>query len=150
MSTAIKQRLQDDVNAALKARHKPKVAALRLILAAVKQYEVDNRAQVTDEVALGLLAKLAKQRRESIEQFDAAGRDDLVAQERYELELITAYLPAQLSAEEIAQHIDAAISAAGAESMRDMGKVMGQLKAAIGGRADMGAVSAEVKARLSN
>lgn len=148
MSTAVKQRLHDDANAALKARDKPQVATLRLILATVKQYEVDNRLERTDDIALGLLGKLATQRRESIEQFNAAGRDDLVAQERYELELITAYLPAELSAEEIAQHIDDAISAAGAGSMRDIGRVMGKLKAHIGGRADMGAVSAEVKARL--
>lgn len=134
----------------MKAGDKPRTAALRLISAAVKQHEVDTRSEVDDELAVELLTRMAKQRRESIAQYESAGRDDLVAQERFELDLITAYLPAQLSPAEIDQHVADAIAATGAAGIRDMGKVMGRLNAALKGRADMGAVSAAVKARLAD
>ena len=133
----------------MRAGEKPKLAALRLISAAVKQYEVDHRIALEDGTALDLLTKMAKQRRESISQFQSGGRDDLVKQEEFELALILEYLPQPLSNEEVAQHIADAIAATGAEVARDMGKVMGMLNAKLKGRTDMAAVSALVKARLA-
>ena len=133
----------------MKAGEKDKLAALRLIAAAVKQFEVDNRTEVDDTHALELLTRMAKQRRESITQFEAAKRDDLVARERFELELINAYLPAQLEPAAIEQHIAAAITRSGASSARDMGKVMALLNQELKGRADMAAVSGLVKTRLT-
>ncbi len=149
MGQAFKEQLSADIKTAMKAHEKEKLGALRLIAAVVKQYEVDQRAEVDDAVAVDLLTRMAKQRRESITQYEAANRDDLVATEQFELDLITAYLPAQLSAAEIDQHVVDAIAASGAAGMRDMGKVMGRLNAELKGRADMGVVSAAVKARLS-
>ena len=149
MSASFKERLNEDVKIALKAGEKSKLAALRLIAAAVKQFEVDRRIALDDGAAVDLLSKMAKQRRESIVQFQAGSRADLVAREQFELELITGYLPQPLSAEEIEQQIMAAIGAAGATSVRDMGKVMSVLNVQIKGRADMAAVSARVKARLA-
>lgn len=149
MSASFKERLNDDIKAALKAGEKGKLRALRLILAGVRQFEVDERTALDDTASIGLLTKMAKQRRESISQFDAAGRDDLSATERFELDLITGYLPPQLSDAEIDTHIEAALTGAGASSMRDMGKVMGRLNEELKGQADMGAVSAKVKSRLS-
>ena len=134
----------------MKAGEKQKVGALRLISAAVKQYEVDNRAEIDQARVVEMLMRMSKQRRESISQFDSAGRADLVAIEQFELDLITAYLPAQLSADEIKQYVSAAIAETGATSMRDMGKVMGRLNAELKGQADMAIVSAEVKAHLSS
>lgn len=148
MSESFKDRLNDDIKVALKAGEKSKLAALRLISAAVKQYEVDRRTALDDTAGLELLTKMAKQRRESITQFQAAGRDDLVAQEEFELELITGYLPQPLTAAEVEQAIADAIAATGAVGVRDMGKVMGVLNGKIKGRADMAAVSGQVKARL--
>jgi len=149
LSGTIKDRLAADIKAAMKAGEKGKLGALRLIAAAIKQFEVDNRSDVDDERAIEILTRMGKQRRESISQFDGAGRDDLAAQERFELDLIAGYLPAQLDSAAIEQHVDAAIAAAGAASPRDMGKVMAVLNAELKGRADMGAVSSLVKARLS-
>ena len=149
MSTLFKDRLNDDVTVALKAGEKKKLRALRMILAGVKQFEVDHRAELDDDESIALLTKMAKQRRESISQFDAAGRDDLVATERFELDLITGYLPQQLTDAEIDLHVESALSSTGATSMRDMGKVMGRLNDELKGQADMGAVSAKVKSRLS-
>ena len=149
MSTLFKERLNDDIKVALKASEKDKLRALRLILAGVKQFEVDNRAELDDEESIALLTKMAKQRRESITQFDAAGRDDLVATERFELDLIIGYLPQQLTDAEIDLAIESALSSTDATSMRDMGKVMGRLNDELKGQADMGAVSAKVKSRLS-
>lgn len=122
---------------------------MRLILAAIKQQEVDTRTEVDDDAALVILGKMAKQRRESISHYEKANRDDLVAQEQFELALIDSYLPAALSDAEIATAINDAISDSGAASIKDMGKVMGLLKTSLQGRADMGAVGATVKARLS-
>ena len=133
----------------MRAGEKPKLAALRLISAAVKQYEVDHRVTLEDGAALDLLTKMAKQRRESISQFQSAGRDDLVRQEEFELALILDYLPQPLSAEEVEQLVVDAIDAAGAAGVRDMGKVMGILNAKMKGRADMAAVSALVKGKLA-
>ncbi|MGE0858003.1 MAG: GatB/YqeY domain-containing protein [Gammaproteobacteria bacterium] len=149
MSGTFKERLTEDVKAALRGGEKAKLAALRLISAAVKQYEVDHRVSLEDGAALELLTKMAKQRRESISQFQSAGRDDLVAQEQFELDLILAYLPQPLSEAEVEAAVAAAIAETGAAGMRDMGKVMGVLNPRIKGRADMAAVSALVKARLA-
>ena len=148
MSLPFKERLNQDVITALKAREKVKLKALRLIAAAVKQFEIDNRAELDEEAAVGVLTKMAKQRRESIAQFEPAGRSDLVEIERFELDLIAGYLPEQLSDDEIDARIEAAIGTTGATSMRDMGKVMGHVQAELKGRADMAEVSAKVKCRL--
>lgn len=149
MSGAFKERLLEDVKTAMRAGEKPKLAALRLISAAVKQYEVDHRVSLEDGVALELLTKMAKQRRESISQFQSAGRDDLVSQEEFELALILDYLPQALSAEEVVQLVADAIASTGAAGVRDMGKVMAALSAKMKGRADMAAVSALVKGKLA-
>ena len=133
----------------MRAGEKPKLAALRLIAAAVKQYEVDHRVTLEDGAALEVLTKMAKQRRESISQFQSAGRADLVSQEEFELALILDYLPQALSAEEVAQLVAAAIASTGAAGIRDMGKVMALLNAKMKGRADMAAVSALVKGKLA-
>lgn len=137
-----------DVKDAMRSRDKPRLATLRLITAAIKQQEVDERIELDDTQVLALLDKMCKQRRESISQFEKAGRDDLIAQEVSELELIQTYLPEQLGDDEIAALIDEAMTATGAASIKDMGKVMGQLKPKLQGRADMGAVSAMIKAKL--
>ena len=149
MSGAFKERLLEDVKTAMRAGEKPKLAALRLISAAVKQYEVDHRVSLEDGAALELLTKMAKQRRESISQFQSGGRDDLVAQEEFELALILDYLPQALSAEEVKQLVADAIASTGAAGVRDMGKVMAVLNAKMKGRADMAAVSALVKSKLT-
>lgn len=133
----------------MKAGEKDRLAALRLISAAFKQFEVDQRAEVDDERAVELLTRMAKQRRESIEQYDSAGRDELADKERFELDIIATYLPAQLDAAELEAHVAAAIASTGASGMRDMGKVMGVLNGELKGRADMAAVSALVKASLA-
>jgi uncharacterized protein YqeY len=145
---SLKERIQEDVKDAMRARDKPRLATIRLITAAIKQREVDERIELDDTQVLVVLDKMCKQRRESISQFEQAGRDDLAAQEKAELELIQQYLPEQLTEAEINELIDAAMQATGASSMKDMGKVMGQLKPKLQGRADMGAVSALIKARL--
>ncbi|MDC0434995.1 GatB/YqeY domain-containing protein [bacterium] len=144
-----RQRVLDDIKTAMKAGDKPRLATLRLISAAIKQREVDERIELNEQDTIELLDKLLKQRRESIAQYSKAKRDDLVAQEQTEAELIKTYLPAQLSDEEITQLIDKAISDSGASSVKDMGKVMGLVKPALQGRADMGSVSQTIKARLN-
>ena len=145
---SLKERIQQDVKDAMRAKDKPRLGTIRLITAAIKQREVDERIELDDAQVLVVLDKMCKQRRESITQFEQAGRDDLAAQEKAELELIQQYLPEQLSEAEINELIDAAMEQTGASSMKDMGKVMGQLKPKLQGRADMGAVSALIKARL--
>jgi uncharacterized protein YqeY len=145
---SLKERILQDVKDAMRAKDKPRLATIRLITAAIKQREVDERIELDDAQVLVVLDKMCKQRRESITQFEQAGRDDLAAQEKAELELIQQYLPEQLSEAEINELIDAAMQQTGASSMKDMGKVMGQLKPKLQGRADMGAVSALIKARL--
>ena len=145
---SLKERIQQDVKDAMRAKDKPRLGTIRLITAAIKQREVDERIELDDAQVLVVLDKMCKQRRESITQFEQAGRDDLAAQEKAELELIQQYLPEQLGEAEINELIDAAMEQTGASSMKDMGKVMGQLKPKLQGRADMGAVSALIKARL--
>ena len=145
---SLKDRIQQDVKDAMRAKDKTRLAAIRLITAAIKQREVDERIELDDAQVTAVLDKMAKQRRESISQFEKAGRDDLIAQEVMELEMIQSYLPEQLGEDEINALIDSAMQATGATSIKDMGKVMGQLKPKLQGRADMGAVSAMIKARL--
>ena len=145
---SLKDRIQQDVKDAMRAREKQRLATIRLITAAIKQREVDERIELDDEQVLLVLDKMRKQRRESISQFEKAGRDDLIAVEVREMEVIQGYLPEQLGNDEIAALIDAAMSDTGATSIKDMGKVMGQLKPKLQGRADMSAVSTMIKARL--
>ena len=132
----------------MKSGEKRTVGALRLMLAAIKQQEVDTREEVNDNAVLAILTKLAKQRKESITQYEQADRRDLIEQEQFELDLITEYLPAAASESNIAAEIDAAIASVSASSMKDMGKVMGILKDKLEGRADFGALSKAVKDRL--
>lgn len=149
-STAdLKHSITADMKLAMKAGDKERLGTIRLILSAIKQQEVDTRKDLSDADIIALLDKMTKQRRESIEQYTKAGRDDLAAKEETELEVIREYLPSQLSETEITDLIDEAIRSAGAESMRDMGKVMGILKPQMQGRADMSAVSGQIKDRLS-
>jgi uncharacterized protein YqeY len=145
---SIKDRIQQDMKDAMRARDKPRLGTIRLILAAIKQREVDERIELNDDQVIAVLDKMSRQRRESISLFDAAGRDDLTAQEVSELEIIKPYLPEALSENELNVLIDAAMENTGAASIKDMGKVMGQLKPQLLGRADMSAVSALIKARL--
>ena len=145
----IKSQISDDVKAAMRSKDKERLAALRLIQAAFKQKEVDERIELSDEQTIVILDKMAKQHRDSIDQFQQADRNDLVEKEQFELNIIEFYLPAQLSETEINSLIDEAISTTGAESIKDMGKVMGILKGKLQGRADMGQVSALIKSRLN-
>ncbi|MGM9454900.1 GatB/YqeY domain-containing protein [Legionella bozemanae] len=145
----IKERLNNDVKDAMRAKDKELLSTLRLITAAVKQVEVDERIEVDDERMLVILDKMSKQRKESIAQYEKADREDLVAQEQYELDVLKKYLPEPLSAVEIEKMIQEAIASTGAEKMADMGKVMALLKPNLQGRADMAQVSAMIKAKLS-
>ncbi len=144
----LKARIQDAVKTAMKAGDKRRVGALRLVTAAIKQREVDERIELDDSQVLAVLDKMVKQRRESIAHYEKAARDDLVEQESYEIALIQEYLPQALSQAEIGAAVAEAIAATDAVSVRDMGKVMGLLKPRLQGRADIGAVSALVKQRL--
>ena len=146
----LKHRINEDVKTAMRGKEKDRLAALRLITASIKQREVDERITLDDASVMAVLGKMAKQRRESIEQYTKAARRDLVEQEQFELDIILGYLPRPLDAAEINARVDEIIVATGAASMKDMGKVMGQLKSALQGRADMGKVSALVKARLTS
>jgi uncharacterized protein YqeY len=146
---SLKDRIQEDVKAAMRAGERERLATLRLILAAIKQREVDERITLDDAQVLSVLEKMIKQRRESITAFEAGGRSDLVAKETAELKLIQGYLPAQLSDAEVDALIGEAINQASASSVKDMGKVMAAVKAKAAGRADMAAVAARIKARLS-
>jgi len=145
---SLKDRIQQDMKDAMRGKDKPRLGVVRLILAAIKQREVDERIELDDEQLLVVLDKMAKQRRESIEQYNSAGRDELAAQENFELDIIKSYLPEQLDDAAIDALIDDALQSTGASSIKDMGKVMGLLKPKLQGRADMGAVSARIKARL--
>lgn len=144
----LRQQLQEDMKAALKAADKPRLNVIRLINAAIKQREVDERITLDDSAVLAVLDKMVKQRRDSIAQYSAAGREDLAAQERFEIDICQAYLPAALSADEITALIDAAIAQTNASTIKDMGQVMALIKPQVQGRADLGAVSAQVKHRL--
>ncbi len=146
---SLKERITEDMKAAMRAGEKERLGCIRMITAAIKQREVDERITLDDAQVLSVLEKMIKQRKESLVQFQAGGRADLVAKESAEVALITGYLPAQLSDAELDSLIGEAISATGAQSVKDMGKVMGLLKQKAQGRADMGAVGAKIKAKLS-
>ncbi len=145
----LKNRITDDMKSAMRGKEKPRLQAIRLILAAIRQREVDERCELDDEQIVALLDKMAKQRRESIEQYRKAHREDLEQQEQFELEVIQEYLPAPLDAAEIEALIGEAIATADATGLKDMGKVMGLLKPRLQGRADLAAVSTQVKSLLS-
>ena len=145
---SLKGTIIDDMKSAMKAGEKDRLKGVRLMLAAIKQVEVDTRNELDDTGVLVVLDKMVKQRRDSVEQFNKGGRADLVAIEEAEIEVLETYLPAKMDDTELEALIDEAIAATGAESIRDMGKVMGAIKGKAAGRADMGAVGAKVKARL--
>lgn len=145
----LKDRLQEDMKAAMRSGEKDRLGTIRLIMAAVKQREIDERITLDDTQLLGVLEKMGKQRRESIAQFQAGNRADLVAKENAELAIINAYMPAPLAGDELDALINEAITQTGASSIKDMGKVMAIIKAKAQGRADMAAVGARIKARLS-
>jgi len=147
---ALKERITEDMKSAMRSGEKERLATIRLITAAIKQREVDERITLDDVQVLSVIEKMVKQRKESIVQFEAGGRADLVAKENSELAVLTAYQPQQLGEAEVDQLIAAAISATGAASIKDMGKVVAHVKTAAAGRADMAAVSARVKARLAS
>jgi uncharacterized protein YqeY len=145
----LKARIQEDMKSAMRAGEKDKLANIRMVMAAIKQREVDERIELDDAQVLSVIDKMVKQRRESITQFAAGGRADLVAKEEAELRLLAAYLPTPLTDAELDTLISEAVTTTGATSLKDMGKVMGAIKAKAAGRADMGAVGARIKARLS-
>ena len=145
---SLKSRIQDDVKNAMRAQPRERLAVLRLVTAAIKQKEVDERIELDDAQVLAVLDKMVKQRRESLEQYRSAGRDDLADQEAFELELIQTYLPEPLAEDELAELIRKNIEDTGASSIRDMGAVMNALRPQVQGRADMKAVSQAVKNQL--
>lgn len=149
MSSDLKTSLQDAMKAAMKAGDKPRLGVIRLMLAALKQVEVDERIELDDTRVIGILDKMVKQRRESITQFDKAGRDDLSSVEHAEIDVIQTFLPQALSESEIEAIINEAISKTGAESIKDMGKVMGIVRPQVVGRGDMGVISGTIKTILS-
>jgi len=147
--SGLKQRLNDEVKSAMRSQNKERLAILRVIMAALKQKEVDERIELDDSHVLSILDKLAKQHRDSIEQFKNGGRDDLVKKETGELQVVLEFMPTPLTDAEIEQFIRETITAAGATGVKEMGKVMSQLKPRVQGRADMGKVSGMVKQLLS-
>lgn len=149
MSSALKTQIQDAMKAAMKAGDKESLGVIRLMLSELKQIEVDERIELDDTRVIEILDKMIKQRRESISQFDSAGRDDLSSKEKAEIVVIQTFLPQPLSAEEIEAIISDAISETGAASMKDMGKVMAIVKPQMAGRGDMGQVSGKIKALLN-
>jgi uncharacterized protein YqeY len=150
MSESLKARIQDDMKAAMKAGAKDRLATIRMIMAGIKQREVDERIQLDDAQVTNVLEKMIKTRKESVAQFEAGGRADLVAKENAEIAVITGYLPAQMSESEIDALVAESIASVGAVSVKDMGKVMNAIKAKAAGRADMAKVGAKVKAKLSS
>lgn len=144
----LKTRINEDMKAAMKAREAARLAAIRLLMAAMKQKEVDERIELADADVLGIIEKMMKQRRESIAQYEKAARQDLADQEKFEIGVLSAYLPQQMGEAEVAQAIAAAVAESGASGVKDMGKVMALLKPRLAGRADMGKVSGLVKAKL--
>jgi uncharacterized protein len=146
---SLKDRINDDMKAAMKARETERLGTIRLLLAAIKQREVDERITLDDAAVTAVIDKMIKQRKDSIAQFEAAGRTDLVGQESAELAVLAAYMPEQLSEAEIAAEVQAAVAQTGAAGPQDMGKLMGVLKGKLAGRADMTVVSALVKAALA-
>lgn len=144
----LKERIQEDMKAAMRARASARLSAIRLLLAAMKQKEVDERVVLDDTAVIGVIERMLKQRRESITQFEKAGRSDLADVEKFEVDVLTGYLPQQMADAEMGQAVAAAVAESGAAGLKDMGKVMALLKPRLAGRADMGKVSALVKARL--
>jgi len=144
----LKQRVTEDMKAAMRAKDAVRLSAVRLLLAAMKQKEVDERVELTDADVLGIIEKMVKQRRESIALFEKAARQDLADQEKFEIGVLSAYLPQQMSQAEVEQAIAAAVAESGAGGVKDMGKVMALLRPRLAGRADMGGVSGLVKAKL--
>jgi uncharacterized protein len=147
--SSLKERITEDMKAAMRARETERLGTIRLLLAAIKQREVDERTELDDAAITGVIDKLVKQRKDSISQFASAGRQDLVDKEESELTVLQGYMPQQLSTEEIDAEVKAAVAQVGAAGPQDMGKVMGVLKGKLAGRADMTAVSAQVKAALT-
>ena len=147
---SLKARISEDMKNAMRAKDTERLGTIRLLLAAIKQKEVDERVEITDAHVLAITEKLIKQRKDSMTQFQAANREDLVAKEAAEMEILQAYMPAQLSETEIAQAVAAAVAQTGAAGPQDMGKVIGVLKTQLAGKADMGAVSALVKKALAS
>ena len=146
---SLKQQITDDMKTAMRAKDAARLGAIRLLLAAMKQREVDERIELTDADVVAIIEKMNKQRRDSISQYEAAGRKDLADVEKFEMSVLKDYMPQQLSEAEVSVAVAEAITATGAASAQDMGKVMGVLKPKLAGRADMGKVSALIKARLS-
>lgn len=147
---SLKTRITDDMKTAMKARDSQRLGTVRLLLSAMKQREVDERIELSDADILAILEKMLKQRRDSISQYEAGGRQDLADVEKFEIGVLAAYMPQQLNADEIAAVVAQAIAASGAKGAQDMGKVMAVLKPVLAGKADMGAVSAQVKASLAS
>ena len=148
-SSGLKDQIQDAMKTAMKGGDKERLAVIRLMMAAMKQIEVDERIELDDSRTLGILDKMVKQRRESISQFQSGGREDLAAREQAEIDIISDFLPQALSEAEIETIISNAINETGATSMKDMGKVMGIVKPQVTGRADVGAISGKIKSLLS-
>ena len=146
---SLKERITEDMKSAMRAKDTLRLGTIRLLLAAMKQREVDERIELDDAAISGIIEKLIKQRRDSISQFQTAGRQDLVDGEQAELAILQAYLPEPLSSAEVDAAVSAAVAESGATSVKDMGKVMGLLKTRLAGRADMGQVSARIKAKLA-
>lgn len=146
---SLKQQITDDMKAAMRAKDTARLGAIRLLLAAMKQREVDERIELSDADVVAIIEKMNKQRRDSISQYEAAGRQDLADVEKFEMSVLSTYMPQQLGEAEIAAAVAEAIAATGAAGQQDMGKVMGVLKSKLAGRADMGKVSALIKAQLT-
>jgi hypothetical protein len=146
---SLKERINEDMKSALRARETARLSAVRLLMAAIKQREVDERIQLDDTAVITVVEKLIKQRKDSVSQYQAAGRQDLADAESFEIQVLSAYMPAQLSAEEIAEQVRQAVTETAAAGAKDMGKVMAWLKPRLAGRADMTAVSAQVRAALN-
>ena len=147
---SLKARITEDMKTAMKAKEAARLSAIRLLLAAIKQREVDERKDLADAEVLGVIERMLKQRRDSISQYESAGRQDLADTEKFEVGVLSAYMPQQLSDAEISAEVQAAIAQTGAKGAADMGKVMGVVKGKLAGRADMGKVSALVKAGLTS
>ena len=147
---SLKAQITEDMKAAMRAKDAPRLSAIRLLLAAMKQREVDERIELTDADILAIIEKMLKQRRDSITQYEAGKRQDLADIEKFEIGVLSGYMPQQLSEAEIVAEVAAAVAATGAKAMQDMGKVMALLKPKLAGRADMARVSALVKAKLSS
>jgi uncharacterized protein YqeY len=145
---SLKARITEDMKAAMRAGEKERLSCIRMLQAGIKQREVDERVELDDAQVLAIIDKMIKQRKESVAQFEAGNRADLVAKESAELTVLSAYMPEQLSAEAIAAEVEAAVAATGAAGPQDMGKVMGILKPKVQGRTDMGALSARIKSAL--